>query len=233
MTTYLTYAQILDKVKKDLDLEDELFVQQTEMLGYANEAVRDAEAEILTIYEDYFLARATITLVSGTEAHSLPSNIYAHKIRGLVYKNGATVYQLERMRDWRKFSEYSENIATGSGNVYAWFLDNTAVGAPKILLSPTPTESGAFITAWYIRTANRFLDNGLATDICDIPEFVSYVIQYMKTRCYEKEVGHPNIPLAQAELERCRAKMVETLTAMVPDAQNELEPDFSFYGEMT
>jgi hypothetical protein len=228
---YWTYAEIKAKVERDLDLEDESFITDEELMGYANEAVDEAEAEIQTLYEDYFLSRAPLTLVQGTESYDLPDDIYAHKIRKMVYRNGDRVRVFERIKDWRKFEKYAWDLtdATDPDGYYYWFLDNTTPTAPKIILAPTPKESGAFVTIWHLRNATRFEAD---TDSCDIPEFVTFVMQFMKVRCYEKE-GHPNLPLAVAALENQRRLMRETLTAMTPDNENEIEPDLSHYEDQT
>ena len=95
---------------------------------------------------------------------------------------------------------------------------------------PTPKEdtTGA-LKLWYIRNANRIEVN---TDVVDIPEFANFIIQYCKVRCYEKE-GHPNMPTAQAKLEFYRQQMTETLNDMIPDGDDEIDPDVSWYLEMT
>jgi len=69
------------------------------------------------------------------------------------------------------------------------------------------------------------------TSVCDIPEFVDFVLQYMKVRCYEKE-SHPNLGLAVAALESKRKNMNDTLANMVPDGEQELEQDTEFYRDM-
>lgn len=224
---YWTYAEIKAKVERDLDLEDESFITDTEMLGYANEAVDEAEAEIHGIYEDYFVSRIPLTLVAGQEAYDLPSGIYAHKIRKMVYSKNSQIRPLVRIKDWRKFENYAWDLVNDANpeSQYYWFLDNTTPTYPKIILAPTPQEAGAYITLWYIRNATRF---EATTDKCDIPEFVTFVMQFMKVRCYEKE-GNPNIGLAIAALEQQRKLMKETLTGMVPDNENEIEMDLSSY----
>ncbi len=231
MTTYFTYAQIVTKITNDLTLEGEDFVSPAELLGYANEAVREVEAEVHSINEDYFLSSAPLTLIAGTENYSMPANIYAHKIRRILYRNGSTVYAVERFKDWRKFEKAEENRVSGSGTVYGYMIDNSISGAPAIVLSPVPRESGNYVKIWYIRTAARF--SGADGDICDIPEFINFVLQHIKVRCYEKEVGHPNLAMAKADLEQQRKQMNETLTGMVPDAENDIEADMSFYTEHT
>lgn len=229
MADYWTYSEIRTKVEQDLALEDEVFVEPAELLGYVNEAIDEAEAEIHGLYEDYFLSRATITLVQGTEEYSLPSDIYAHKIRNLIYRNGSEVYQIHRIKDWRKFEEYAVESINQSSTTYQWFLLNATAGSPKILLSPPAKQSGAYVTIWYLRNANTLVED---TDICDIPEFINFVLQYTKVRCYEKE-GHPNLQKAMADLEQQRQQMISTLATMTPDAENELEADYSIYEELS
>jgi hypothetical protein len=224
---FWTWAEIKTKVQNDLDLAEELFITADELLAYGNEAVDEAEAEIHTIYEDYFLTKSTLTMVSGEGEIALPSNIYAHKIRGLIYRNGNTWYPVKRIRDWKKFEEYTSDVVNSSTADYKYLLLNTTAGSPKVLLSPVARESGAYLTMWHLRNANRFTTN---SDVCDIPEFVSFVIQYIKVRCYEKEL-HPNTDKAVAILQQQRELMKETLSTMVPDADNTIEMDLSSYEE--
>lgn len=226
MSLYFTYAQIKTKVESDLDLEDQTFIPDDEMLGYANEAVGEAEAEVHGIYEDYFLTRAFLPLVAGTEAYNLPTNIYANKIRGIMYRNAGDYYTIKRIMEWHKFAEYTEELAYQTSTWYQYLLINTTPGVPQILLSPPAKEtSSQNVTIWYIRSANRFTTG---TDICDIPQFVEFVIQYMKVRCLEKE-GNPGVVKAMADLEQQRGQMTSTLQTMVPDNENNIQPDLSIY----
>lgn len=230
-TRFWTYADLKQKVERDLDLEGELFVQTGEMLDYFNEAIDKAEEIVHGLYEDYFLDKAAITLVSGTSEYSLPTAIYAHKIRRIVYRNGSTVYTVRRLQDWKKFEEYALDLvggSQGSASQYRYFILNQAAGTPKLLFTPEVGEAGAYITVWYLRQANRLVST---TDTLDISEAASYVIQYVKCRCYEKE-GHPNLSKAMSDLVEMRTSLEGILATMVPDADNTLEMDLSFYGEM-
>lgn len=225
---YWTLAQIRQKVKADLDIEGETFVRADELDAYINEAIDEAEAEIHTLYEDYFLSRATLSLVANQDEYDLPSDIYAHKIRRITYNNQSSVYTVHRVQDWKKFEKYEIANNYETSDLYQYFIMNETAGTPKILLLPPARETGDFITIWYLRQANRLEDD---TDICDIPDFANFVFQYTKFRVYEKE-GHPNIQVAIGALEQQRQLMKSTLAAMVPDAENTIEEDFSFYEEM-
>jgi hypothetical protein len=228
MSDYWTYARIKTKVEQDLDLQDETFIEESEMIGYCNEAIDEAEAEIHGLYEDYFLSRANLTLVLGQEEYSLPTGIYAHKIRRVLYNNGSETFTVKRVKDWKKFEVYSNQTLSAASNLYGYFVINSAAASPKILLMPAARENGAVIQIWFIRNANNIV---LDTDVCDIPEFVNFVMQFMKVRCYEKEVGHPNLQMAIAALEQQRTQMRSTLAAMVPDADNEIEMDMTPYDD--
>lgn len=225
---YWTWAQIREKVRRDLDLEAETFVRPEELVDYANEAIDEAEAEIHSMYEDYFLAKETLSIVNQQEEYDLPANIYAQKIRRIVYNDGSSVYTVDRLQDWKKFE--AQNIARNfsTSDLYQYFFLNNVAGSPKILLVPQGRENGPYLEVWYLRQANRLEQD---TDVCDIPEFYNFIFQYMKVRIYEKE-GHPNLQKAVADLEQQRRQMSGTLAQIAPDAQNEIEMDVSFYEEM-
>lgn len=225
---YWTWAEIKAKVRKELDLEAEVFIEDSELLEYANEAIDEAEAEIHSLYEDYFLTSTPISLVNGTSDYDLPSDIYAHKIRRLVYRNNSTVYEVERLKDWRKFEKKHVADIFSTSDLYTYFLKNSTAGSPQIVVVPQARETGANMELWYLRNANRL---EATTDVCDIPEFITFIFDYMRVRVYEKE-GHPLLQQAEARLQRRRALMQGTLASMIPDAMNEIEPDMTMYEEM-
>jgi hypothetical protein len=230
-TKFWTYSELKEKVERDLDLEGEVFIQPEEMQDYFNEGVDRAEEIVHTLYEDYFLDKDPITLVSGTNEYAMPSRIYAHKIRRVIYRNGSRVYPISRIKDWKKFEEYSLDLvggSQGSAAEYRYFILNQTAGSPKILFTPEVGEAGAYVTVWFLRQANRFASN---SDVLDVPEAANFVMQYVKCRCYEKE-GHPGLIKALSDLTEMRLGLEGVLSAMVPDADNEIEMDTSFYGEM-
>lgn len=226
---YWTWLEIREKVERDLDLEEETFIQPEELLAYANEAIDEAEAEIHSLYEDYFLAKVPLTFVQATDSYDMPSDIYGDKIRKIFYQNGSRVYEITRLTEEKKLSVYhlAQAFPGSSTSCLEYFLENSVAGSPQIVFVPVPEESGAYGTIWYLRNANRLVSD---TDICDIPEFVEFVMQYMKFRCYEKE-GHPNLPLAITVLESHRKQMTSTLSQRVADGENKIEADFSYYTE--
>jgi hypothetical protein len=54
------------------------------------------------------------------------------------------------------------------------------------------------------------------------------LVQFVRWKCLSKE-GHPDANQAGADLERMKQEMVDTLTARVPDEDNFVLKDMSFY----
>lgn len=225
---YKTYAEIKTEVRQETDTEGEIFIQESELLRYANRAIDEAEAEIHTIYEDYFLRpSAKIPLVNGQTDYDLPTDIYANKIRQIIYENGSDYYKLRRVRGRDKYLKIASLERAATSEDYRYLIVNESASVkPVARIYPVSTGTGT-ILFWYLRNANRMVDD---TSICDIPEFSQFVIQHMVSKIYEKE-GHPNTMIAKADLERYRRLMVDTLSQMIPDGDNTIEPDVDFYHE--
>lgn len=221
--SFATYAVIKAAVQKQLDLEDETFITDAELMNYCNQAVHEAESIIHSIYEDYFLDSEGITLANGTSEYSLPSDIYALKIRALIYDNGSTKYPVKRMRS--KAFEQIPHVQ--AGDEYTYLITNDATSGLKLKLYPTPAESGAYLTLWYLRNAATI---DADADVVDIVEFRAFIEKYMIMKCLQKE-GHPGLVAAAADFEAEKKLMIESLTNRVPDNDDQVEMDLSFYRE--
>lgn len=222
-----TYSELKTKIENDLDLIDEDFVSETELLGYMNEALKDAESIIHTIGLDsyYFKTNDTLTLVAGTSDYDMPSDLFANKLLGVYYVNGSKKYRVDRVR-----TQEDVVLVDRTGMDYMYDIFNTTNGI-KMRFYPTPVESGAYIQRYYIRDARQMTTSTSASNTCEIPECTSFLIQHVKCRVYEKE-GNPNIGKAMADLKTLYDLMVQTLQEMVPDGNNEISPDFRFYNDM-
>lgn len=232
----LTYAQARDRVLLDTDLTNETFITADELVNYFNSAIDSAEAEICKTYEDYFLTYTALTMTqSSTSGIALPSGIYANKIRQLIYVNGSDFYRVRKMRGENKFLDIEaiSNYNTSEPYQYYTRWDDTTNGV-RIFLVPVARVTGAYLKLYYLRNANRvplITGGSLATTeatIIDIPEFIDYILQYVKMRVYEKE-GGPRSEDAIAKLSFYKDLMVDTLTDMIPDGDDTIQPDTSHY----
>lgn len=233
--TYKTLLQIRTKINQDLDLEAETFLSTTagtrEIDGYINAGIDEAEAVIHTIYEDYFLTSYALPFVEGTSTYSLPTDIYANKIRAITYDDGTRAYRIPRIKSWLKFEKFlllsrQENTSAD----YQFLIKNVSaiLGVQLVLVPTSRVTSNNVATLWYLRNANRLVEE---TDLCDIPEFTEFVIQFAKVMISKKELN-PTLDFEMAALEHQRKLMVDTLTQMVPDDDNTIELDTSIYEEM-
>lgn len=227
---YWTFTEVKDKVRRDLGLEQEEFVTNTELMGYVNDAIDEAEAEILTLYEDYFLAKPFyLDIVAGQKEYVLPEDIYASKIRGIVYKDGTDIYQINKFRPREDHWEYVELTDEFDDDYYHYVIYNDITDEKPVMhIYPTPTKS--ITNGFRVRYIRNAATVAATTDKVDIPEFINFIIQYCKVRCYEKE-GHPNTQGAAQKLEFYRAQMVSTLTDKNPDGNNTITLDMDFYNE--
>lgn len=222
----LTYSSIKTKIYNDLDLHDEDFVTEAEFLGYLNEAIDDCEAIIhnLGLEAKYFKTTDTLTLVSGTSDYDPPSDIYAHKYIGLYYINGSKKYRINR----RRSQDSVLDDVTGAD--YEYDIFNLTAGV-KLRLYPSPAESGAYVSRYYIRNVRKLTTSTAASNTCEIPESINFIFAHTKARVYEKE-GNPNLPEAAQNLKLQHDLMVQNLQEMTQDGNNQIIPDTSFYDDM-
>lgn len=214
-----TWADLKARVESELDLEQEDFINATDLLYYANKAINVAENLVLTLNEDYFLNKASITLVSGQSQYDLPAGIYAQKIRRILYDNNGIQYEV------RRFKNLSHTILTRTGDYYKYLVTNDANNGLKINIYPTPNETGTTLSVWFLRNASEI---ALLTDDIDLPEAYDYVTQHIIDSCINKERATPDAPPSGALKEQERL-LIEALTDRFPDDDNMQEPDTSFY----
>lgn len=228
---YYTWGEIRAKISRDLDIEEENFVRPQELVEYANEAIDEYEAEINTMTGDaidYFLNKSTISLVADQDEYDLPDEIYAHKIRRIMYNNNSTVYEV-RPAKHRKFEKKAIADNFNTSDLHEYFIYNPTVANPKIVLIPKARETGPNMQIWFLRNLNRM--TGDDADICDIPVCINFIFQYIKVRVYEKE-GHPNLTFGVAALEKQRTIMQGVFVDSQPDGNDLIEMDLSYYEEL-
>lgn len=175
-----TYQEMKAKVFTDIDLLDETFVSANEVAGYFNEALGEAAAEICELNQDYFRTKYFLPLVTGTSVYSLPFNIYANKIRGILYSNGSLIYQVRKYRRRNEFENIVNTDQFGAADAYKYDLINDVPGQSKLELHPTsrdtailPPAVGPFtpMTMWYIRNVARVpmvAFNGNPAELCNL-----------------------------------------------------------------
>lgn len=230
-----TYAVMKAKIQKDMDIEDETFIQDTELLEYFNDAIRDCEGHIqkLGLQEEWYLNKDNPSVVAGTAQYDLPSDIYLKKFVECVYNDGSRTFEIKEIKGKNRFTRVAFNSNyTQNQPIYSYYLLHaTAAAGAKWVLDPVPTEtSSTRFTRWYIRAAQKMT---VDASICDVPDVcLNFIYAYVTWRIWAKE-GDGRAVGAKQELELQRTMMVEILSDMTPDGNNEIELDTSTYDEMS
>lgn len=224
----ITLKEMRDQIIDDLDLLEETFVDIPEINKWINEGIRVAEASIHTIYEDYFLVEADpLVITEGNSKIDYPSDIYANKIRKIIYSDGlghSCTHEVRRIKSLLDATNRDLYDAQSSDTILEWTPINDATNGRKIRLFPSSGRSGHLII-WYIRNAKQL---ALDTDECDIDEFQRFVIQYAKTQAYLKD-GDPRADDSKTLQEEFLQSMITTLSNMIPDEDNEIMTDMTHY----
>ena len=224
-----TLLQLRTKILEPIDSQeaissdDDATYSVAEVNRYINEGIDSAEAIIHSIYEDYFLANEAIAIVSGTKKYGLPADIYATKIRKILFDDGSEDYIIRRIKQLEDVNTFESN------DDYKYMLTNNLAEGIKLNVYPTPTFTDATtVVMYYIRQAKTL---ALDADMIDIPEFEKYVILYARRECLKKQIGNPILEYTVKELKDEEILMVGTLATKVPDEDANLELDTSFYDD--
>lgn len=226
-----TLKQIRDQVISDLDLQEEEWISESELNVWINEGLKNAEAQIHTLYEDYFLTEADpVAIALGENLIDYPSDIYANKIRKIIFTDGLgnstashEVKRIMNILDGKSADLYSSDTATP---ILRWSPVNKAGVGKKIRLFPQSGRAG-YLNIWYIREVTQLVAD---SDICEVDEFSHYIVQYAKTKAYLKD-GDPRGDDSKILEEQYKLDMVNTLSDMVPDKNNELAMDMEHYDD--
>lgn len=236
---FWTLAQVKAKIDKELDLENEDIVQPEEFVGYVNDAVREVVAEMskLSVEDTYFHKFAAFPLVANQADYVLPTDIFANKIKALVYNDDTAIYRIRRIRGNEIYArmESLQKYAVSENRPVCYALFNSGVSTGYSLkIIPTPRVNVPFVTMYYLRQANELALDDDGTGLIDCPEeFIQFLIAFVKVKCLAKEIGNPNLPFAMKDEDRCRALMIQTLTDQVEDSDNTVPLDLSHYMEST
>lgn len=226
-----TLLDMRQQVINDLDLDEETFITTADLNLWINKGIRKAEQQIHTLYEDYFLNETTVSINKGDYLIDYPSDIYANKIRQIIYTDNTlgsnTSHVVKRVKSLIDGTDMDLYVSDSALPTLKWSPVNDATEGRKIRLFPFTGRSGQ-LKIWYIRNARQLVND---TDVCDIDEFEDFVVQHCKTMAYSKD-GDPRVEESVVMEEQMKEDMMKTLSDMVPDNDNELDKDFSLYEDM-
>lgn len=232
--TYRTFGDLSLQIQKELDIEDEEFIQGTELIGYFNTGVTIVESELLKLglREEYLEGEALISIVSGQRQYDLPADIVDTKVRKIVYKNGPTIYTMDPLRGEDKFEgEDMLNQYNTSSEYYRWeILKLTEVYTLRVVPTPELSVTNA-MRMLYWRSLNRYTDDSVN---CDMPTpCYEFLLAYVRYRVYKKET-HVNTASEKDDMGSMLQLMRDTLSGQIADPTIDIiDQDLTLYEEMS
>ncbi len=221
-----TLLSLRNQIKDDLDLWQEDFISDSEINRHINDAVKKAQASIMSFSPSYFLCESEITLALGDNKIDYPSDIYANKIRKLVFTDGDTIFRVDRCKDIMQ-AEGIDLYNTSSEVVLKYIPINDSVEGRKIRLFPSTGRAGT-LSIWYIRNAATLSADG---DLCEIDEFDDYIVQSAKTAIFVKD-GDPRASDSKNLERELKDSMDLALANMIVDGEDDrVDLDMSFYND--
>lgn len=218
-----TLLDLMTYIKSDLDLDtpdgEHPFISNDEIKRHIRSSVKKCSSIIHNLYEDYYLNVVALPVVAGTASYTLPTGIYANKIRRILYDDGSLSYRIDRIYD------VNELPITDSNEDYRYILFNAV--NPKITFYPTIRDTSATnINIYFIRQTKNLVNDA---DIMDIPEFEDFVLADAKYRCLFKDFANPIRQELKAEADEQKQLMVQSLSNREPNDQTDIRGDITHY----
>lgn len=236
-----TFAELKQDILDDLDMTDEDFVLDRELVARFNDAIEEAEAVYMNQNQDFFLTEGKIInskspvvqygIVNGQQDYFLPDNMYGLKIKEISYVgNDNDIYPIKQLRGIDKFTLMeSMNYNNVDRDYYSYILYNqSSSDGQKIRLVPTPLETGDFIKIAYIRQADRIPYPYTGSEIVDLPMFYGYFKACVKYRLALKE-GHPRLMELKEDWIRQKELLQNTTAEKTASDENIIITDLSSY----
>jgi len=218
----VTLSQIRQRVKDLVDAESADFVTDNEIDRYINAGIKKCEAWIHKLNEDYYKKDYTMTLVNGTAEYSLPGDIYAQKIRRVMWDDGSDIYEVLPLKD-----EEIPYVEDTDPFKYRLVFNNSNAKVFKLYPTPDENDSSSMIMTYIKDAASLSSDS----DETDVPEFSQVIIDFARYRILQKEITNPMLADVKTDLRESIDLMVSTLQQSVPDGNNEIELGDDIYDD--
>ena len=226
---YLTWGEIKAEVQKDHGIEGDPEYDEQELVNLCNRAINRVESRVIQLQQDYFLSRTDIAVISGTTEYTLPSDIYANKVRRIFWKedgyNPRRLWRATDIDDMERTSGYDSYDHTKK---LRYMIINNSLTGPAITLSYSTID--ATLAVYYTRNANRFNAQDGDGQICDIPEFADAVIAYMKYLVELKDKS-PTVGATKQDYVDIMTELTSSLAQAVNDEDMTIQPDMEIYDD--
>ena len=197
----VTIATLMSRSRQRADMENNNFVQDSELVEYINAGLAELHDILVQQYgEDYYVKSLDFNTVAGTDTYPIisstsgPNATDFYKLRGIDAKiNNSDYFTLQ------PFNFNERNLYQNWGSWSLLGLTNVRyrlVGS-DIIFTPKPDGATA-VKFWYIPTAAQFASStDTSTTWDDLNGYAEYVVTFAAIRMLQKEESDVSVFLAQ------------------------------------
>lgn len=229
----ITLGEIRTQVRQRADMEQSLFVSNSEANSYINASLKELHDLLISAYnEEYYMESVEFEAQADTIEYDLPdgSNYDGaakfYKLRGVDVSTGSST------ESWAVVKRFNFNRRNEDINNAAWsllgqpFLEYRLVGS-KIRFNRQP-DAGTSFRIWYHPVCVTLVDDSDSYD--DINGFIDYVIVDVAIKMLQKEESDVTVLAAQkAELKARIKSMAQNRDANEPESVTDIYAEDTNY----
>lgn len=222
-----TLLQLKTRARELSDMEDSLFVSESELTSYINQSSLELYDLLVASFEDYYLDVTADTLVaSGQDSIAVPTNLY--KLRGVDH-----LISSDKWQDLQPFSFQDRNASNQSlvqPSYYGTSGLRYRLQGSTIKLMPSDQASGTY-RIWYVPKMSQ-----MVVDADTLPDHLDawdeYVVVDAAIKMLQKEESSTS---ALDGMKANLKKRIEAMSRNRDSAHPEVilpssKPDFFWWG---
>lgn len=195
----VTLAQLKQRARNRADMDNSLFVDDSEIVDYINASIAELHDLLIQAYgSDYYINETTFTTVVNQAQYDLPTDFY--KLRGIDAKvNG---------NRWLTLEQFNFNERNRFEDFGVWDLNGVAtiryrILGSKIMFTPVP-DRDVDVRLYYVPVAQVLVDD--TDELTDFNQYAEYVITDVAIKMLAKEESDTSV------FERQKMALIQRIT---------------------
>ena len=185
-----TLSDLITRTRQASDMVGYTVVSDAEVTNYINGGLTELYDILVHSYEDYFLKKSNISIVSGQSDYFLPQDFYKLAKLFAIYDSDRYILRKIILDQLDYLSESS--ISSGQDVRYlSYYLRGN-----QICFAPTPSSTGT-VEMWYVPQVTRLEYAGDVVHINIPVAWDEYIVADAAAKCLAKEETDPMFQLAQ------------------------------------
>lgn len=191
----ITLAQLKQQARERSNMEDSLFVTDSELVSYINSSIAELHDILVQAYgEDYFVKDVSFTATANQREYSLSTIITDndfYKLKGIDAKlNGSDFFTLSPFN----FNERNKYQNLGAWSIFGVESVRYRLVGSKLIFSRAPDQNTE-VKVWYTPVATKLVSDSDTLD--DLNQFSEYVIVDAAIKMLNKEESDVTVLMGQ------------------------------------